>query len=145
MHLLVIRSDQVLVHVAWTGFRQPTWKYCGIQQEAILVSNGWYRIESWSRQCTRRCVVRTKEPKVVVGEERRVEAEVLENVIVYPVVRYAESATNHHFLIPESIPGEAHTGAEIILILVPNGMAILERSCSYSGGGWAVDREKRVV
>ena len=55
-----------------------------------------------------------------VREKRRIEANVLENVVVNAVVERTPSAAHNQLLVPQSVPRKTDARSEVVEILIPD-------------------------
>ena len=61
----------------------------------------------------------SKVPQFADGEVRRIEADILKDVVVHAVVIDAEAAAHHQFLISESVARKPEARTKIVQVLVP--------------------------
>ena len=74
-----------------------------------------------------------------------IEADVLEDVVVNPVVEHSKAAAQHDFLGSEQVPREANTRTKIVVILGPYvRVALLEGTGCFPGIKRIIDGEVRV-
>src|SRR6266705_1626111 len=104
----------------------------GIQPRAVNWSNGSRR---WRECCSEGCHV----------EQRRVEPDILENVVVNSVVEDAAAAAEHKFLRTEHVPSEANARSKVVRVFGPNVLIHLNGTgTSFHRGEAIVHGEKRV-
>src|SRR5262249_33525206 len=116
VHLLVVRRDHVLIHVPWIrGRRKPV----QVRQPGG-VGEGEAN-QPGARDRPDRLPVLERSEKVI-REKRWIEADVLEDVIVDPVIHDTATCANDEFLVAEKVPGKARPGRKVVCVFVPQFM-----------------------
>src|SRR5689334_9292249 len=111
MELLVIGSDNVLVHV-------PRIR---LGRKGRIVKQRARRVRERKRQQLRTCRYAVLESAdLVVGEERWVESYILVNVVVDAVIHETESSSHHELLSSEHVPRKTYSGREVVRVFIPN-------------------------
>src|SRR5262249_13615308 len=126
--LFVVRRHQILIDVPRNRLRETSREQGRIQECTIVVERNFEEARLLQRPAG--CAI-GKYTEVFIRIKRWIEADVLEYVVIHPVIEEPECTAHHELLVAHHVKGKAQTRGKVVEILVPDaGVADLKgRRC----------------